>query len=154
MPLTPLAPGSIHVAYDDDKHQLMLYTGNLENNEYTIIGYAPCHIMQGGNIAEVSADGALKAADWGGHPIAGHDPAGTDTYVTIVTAPRRCRYLTAHCLTQSAMISIDGGSTDSLSVAVTGQIVFAGLDIPAGTKIQARNAKAGSNYASLYVCVW
>ena len=95
-----------------------------------------------------------KVADFGGHPILGTDAVGANTYASVVTAPKQCRYLHATCITNSAIVSIDGGSTDSLVVVAGTERLFVGLDIPAGANIQGKNETAGDNYADLHVSVW
>ena len=90
-----------------------------------------------------------------GQPVLGTDATGADTYVLVVAAPpgnRRYRHLSARCSTNSAIISLDAGTTDHLYLLAGVSMDIDGLDIRGA--VHAKNAVAASNYASLYVAVW
>ncbi len=90
-----------------------------------------------------------------GLPTQGTDATGEDTYATVVTAPGRVtHYASIYCVTQDAIVSFDGGTTDHLTIAAGVQHLFSGLEIPAGAVIQAKNKTGGANYASMFIAVW
>ena len=88
-------------------------------------------------------------------PEMGTDAVGADTYANVINGTaRQCQSLSAYCATQDAILSLDGGTTDHLYLQAGVQKVFHGLVIPEGAVIQAKNASAGNNYATLSVAVW
>ena len=90
-----------------------------------------------------------------GQPVHGTDATGADTYVEIIAAPtghRRYRHLVAHCLTQPAIISIDGGTTEHLYVPAGVNVAMNDVDIRGA--VHAKNAVGGSNYIKIHVSVW
>jgi hypothetical protein len=107
-----------------------------------------------GNRALVSPTGAQKVAEWGGTPVTGTDATGQNAYALIVIPGPDRTHLAASSVTNGAIISLDGGVTDHLPVCPGASVVFSGLYIPPQAGIYAKNAVAGSNYASLYVAVW
>ena len=107
-----------------------------------------------GNRGLVSPTGSVKVAEWGGTPVIGYDLAGADTYVLMcIPGPNRT-HIAASCVTNGAILSLDGGLADHLPVGPGASVVFSGLEIPPQAGIYARNAVGAANYASLYVAVW
>lgn len=156
MALIPMCRGSTFIAYDNETYEHLVCTGD-PIGDYTVLGPLRAGASlssRSGNCADVSADGALKCADYGGIPISGYDAAGADTYTTIVTAPRPCRYLHVYVATQAAIVSINGGDTAAFTIALGTSHLFSGLDIPTGAIVQAKNETAGQNYATLFISIW
>lgn len=91
-----------------------------------------------------------------GIPVSGTDATGADAYATIIaapTAPLFYTHLQAICATNDAILSVDGGTTDSFVVkAGADPIPIPGLQIREA--IQAKNRTGSSNYANLFVSVW
>jgi hypothetical protein len=106
-----------------------------------------------GNRALVSPTGSVKVAEWGGTPVMGTDATGQAAYALIVVPGPGRTHLAASCVTNGAILSLDGGAADHLPVGPGATVLFSGLEIPPQLGIYAKNAAAG-NYASLYVAVW
>lgn len=109
-----------------------------------------------GAAAKTLADVVMGLSDnaGAGLPVKGTDATGQDAYGTIVTAPARvCRNLFISVATKSAIISLDGGTTEHFLLPV-GNWTFTGLAIASGAEIQAKNADAGQNYTDLTISVW
>lgn len=90
-----------------------------------------------------------------GMPDTGYDATGQNAYAEIVAAPsgNRTYYnLEAGCETNAAVLSLDGGTTDHLTVPTTGKIAIHG--VPISGEIHAKNLTTDSNYAKLWVNVW
>ena len=89
-------------------------------------------------------------------PTYGTDAAGANTYVEVIAArtdPEVYNMLRVWCATQDAILSLDGGTTDHIYV-VAG-IAPETISLPnRSASIQAKNAAAGLNYATLFVQVW
>jgi hypothetical protein len=97
----------------------------------------------------------LESAAGVGLPTMGVDAGGQDGYAAILAAPNRvCRHLFVAVGANGAVISLDGGTTDHLSVPANTSWCFSGLAIPALASIRAKNLDAGSNYAGLRISVW
>ena len=96
----------------------------------------------------------------GGNPSQNyaHDATGQDDYATVLTTPddgvTRHNLLIMLEAGHDAIVSIDGGDTDSFYVPGNTRWVLSGLAIPPNTAIQAKNAAAGQNYTNLRVQVW
>ena len=154
----PCCPGTTFVLYDKTTREAQLCTGDFSIGNYEVLGPLHTGVRVGGangHDTDVSPDGALKAADWGGKPLHGTDATGADTYATVVNkVPRACRYLFACCKSNPALVSIDGGATEGLVVPASGSVMAPGLGIDKGATISARNANSGSNYTDLHVSVW
>ena len=90
------------------------------------------------------------------YPEYGTDAAGEDTYANVIaTTSREHHNISAYCATKSAIISLDGGTTGHIFVvAGAPPVQINGISIPKGAAIQAKNAAAGNNYATLSVVVW
>jgi hypothetical protein len=90
-----------------------------------------------------------------GLPVMGVDAAGQDAYAAIVAAPNRvCRHLHVSVDANGAIISLDGGVTDHLSVPANTAWQFSGLAIPALASLRAKNLDPGSHYTNLRISVW
>jgi len=157
MALIPLCQGTSNVAYDDETHEYVIYTGDIPSGTFTVLGVAKQGVTVNdyrGHRAEVSEDGALKAGDWGGAPVSGNDATGANAYATVLTTPRPVRYLHATVGANGAIISVDGGVSDAYALPANSERLFPAQDIAAGVTIQGKNLTAGSNYAALYISVW
>lgn len=157
MALVPLCPGTTNLAWDEETYEYVIYTGDLSSGTYTVLGVA----KQGatindyrGNRALVSVDGALKAGDWGGHPVLGSDATGANAYADVLVTPRPIRYLHVAVAANGAIISIDGGVSDAFAIPANTERLFPAQNIAGGVTIQGKNLTAGSNYTNLYVSVW
>ena len=108
-----------------------------------------------GNRAGVAECGALKVVQSSGLPQTGIDAAANtdDTYYDVMTTSRRCHYVSVYVATKGVQLSFDGGATNGPALEAGSQ-VFAGLDIPAGSVISARNAEVTADYTALIVSVW
>lgn len=92
-----------------------------------------------------------------GNPTSGADAVGADTYVEVIAAPAGNRgpytHLIVSCATKDAIISLDGGTTDHIQVSAgVLPMRLDGLSIRGA--IQAKNAAAGENYATLVANAW
>jgi hypothetical protein len=98
----------------------------------------------------------LAELEGGGVPVAGVGATGADSYATLVQTPARvCRHLAVQSGSGGdAVLSLDGGTSDSLSVPADAALALDGLRLAAGTDIQARNAQAGQPYTNLRISVW
>lgn len=83
------------------------------------------------------------------------DVAGADTYTTILTVGAAATNL-AFSLQGSndAILSIDGGVTEFMTLPAGYGDVLTNLTLAAGAVIQAKNKTPGSNYANLNISVW
>jgi hypothetical protein len=108
--------------------------------------------------ARVEADAAaLRVVPGSGLPAEFQtDAAGADAYATVLTTPNRvCHYLIFQLDPgNDAILSLDGGTTDHFFVTANQIYALDGLNIPAGSVIQAKNAVGGSNYTNLRISVW
>jgi uncharacterized membrane protein len=131
----------------------------------TPAGEAAFIMDENGNRAGVAECGALQVVQCSGLPQTGIDAAANadDTYYDVLITSRRCHTVAVFFQTHPVQISLDGGVTNGPAVAITaapglgtasGHVIFAGLDIPAGSVISARNALAASDYTNLIVSVW
>jgi hypothetical protein len=107
----------------------------------------------GREIANVSTANALNVVEMGGRPYCGSDAEGAATYVTILTVPRDCYHLYAVCATLPAIVSLDGGTTETLLISTVAPFTGNGIFIPAGTQIKAKDTAAG-HYVTLYITAW
>lgn len=159
MALYPITRGMAFLAYDDVQKMMVVCTGDVSSGEYEVIGPYAMSIGgdQGGNLM-VTPDGALLVIDHsGGPPIMGTIATGADTYAQIIIAPRYCTHLSAIVATKNAILSLDGGSTDSLALSLNSfgsMSDLSGLSIQKGSVIMAKNEVAGQNYANLHVSIW
>lgn len=93
----------------------------------------------------------------GGVPLAeGLDAAGADTFTTIFTCPAVVchRILVQLEPGYDAVLSLDGGTTDTLTMKANTQLLLDGLNLPAGSVLQAKNKTAGENYTNLRMLAW
>ena len=90
----------------------------------------------------------------GATPQSGTDATGADTYATVLTPSANfSRISITNEGANAAIVSIDGGTTDTF-IRIPGG--FAGTfhaAIRSGVAIQAKNASAGNNYSNLTVTV-
>jgi len=102
-------------------------------------------------VQEINGDGELGAA-----PQAyGIDAAGADTYTTVVTAGRDCSHIKISLEgANDAVVSLDGGTTDSFYIPANSAHVFDGVVIQNGATVQGKNYTGGSNYTKLTVTIW
>ena len=88
-------------------------------------------------------------------PAYGTDAAGANAYASVVaarTGEEYYDYLIAWCTTKSAILSLDGGTTDH-AVVLAGQAPMkVSFDQRQGA-IQAKNLVTDNNYAALYVII-
>lgn len=91
-----------------------------------------------------------------GIPVSGSDETGQDAYADIIaapTAPTFYTHLEAICATQDAILSVDGGTSESFVVkAGNYPLVVSGLQIRKA--VQAKNRTGSAHYADLFVSVW
>lgn len=96
-----------------------------------------------------------------GQPIYGLDAAGQDAYAEIIASPRgsgdeenkEYNNIYVWCATKDAILSLDGGTTDNVYVGAGKEpMKIEGVKITQA--IQAKNAAAGQNYATLVVIAW
>lgn len=106
-----------------------------------------------GNVASIF-EGHLQSSEHSGLPTTGFDTAGADAYTTILTAPRRCSHLFYMIATKDGILSLNGGVIPHFYLLAGTSDHLPGLDIPAGSVIQAKNFAAGQNYANLYISIW
>ena len=95
------------------------------------------------------------ALEYNGPPAYGVDAVGQDAYATVIAAPgteRRYSNLIAYCLTNDAILTVDGGTTDSIYVKA-GELVTLNNVFINGA-VQAKNATGGNNYTGLSITVW
>jgi len=86
----------------------------------------------------------------------GTDAAGANAYATVVTAGAEARHVKYNLSSSaySAVISLDGGTTDSFVVEAGEVGVLDGVLIAAGAAVQAKNLTPDSNYTNLYISIW
>ena len=102
----------------------------------------------------VSADGSVKVQEWGGNPLCGTSASGAAGYAYVLTPGPGRTHVAASCVTNGAVLSLDGGVSNALPVGPGATAMFHGIEIPADKGIYAKNAVGISNYASLWVAVW
>ena len=90
-------------------------------------------------------------------PTYGLDATGTDAYAEVIADPATAveyHWIAAGCASFPAILSLDGGTTDTIYVAaaLTGPLL---IHVDGGFKsVQAKNGTAQSNYTALWVQVW
>jgi len=118
-------------------------SGNAKPLATTSTGSSNTNIIEEGGVAIVTT------------PESGTDDTGADTYATILTPSKSFTHIAIiNEGTNPAVVSIDGGSTDTfVRIAGSSYQAFDQVAITA-TAIQAKNFTAGSNYTNLTVVVW
>jgi len=85
----------------------------------------------------------------------GIDTAGADTYTTVVTANAARTHMSVSLQgSNDAIVSIDGGTTDSFYIPANSIHVFDNLNIANSAIIQGKNASGGNNYTNLAITIW
>ena len=115
-------------------------------------GGSAVNIQDGGN--SITVDGTVTSTLSTAVPESGTDDVGADTYATILTPSTTFSHIMIiNEGGNTAVVSIDGGSTETFKRIPTGVLAFDGVAITA-TAIQAKNASSGENYTNLTIIVW
>ena len=98
---------------------------------------------------------ALGVIAGSGLPTQGTDATGQNSYATIVTCPARaCGNLLLSVGAYGAIVSLDGGTTDHLTIPANTAWNLSALAIPSGAVIKGKNLVTDSNYTNLAIAVW
>lgn len=99
---------------------------------------------------------AVEAIDNNTAPQAyGIDAAGADTYTTIVTADAERHHISISLQGENdAIVSLDGGTTNSFYIPAGSSHVFDNVLISDTANVQGKNADAGNNYTKLSITIW
>jgi hypothetical protein len=85
----------------------------------------------------------------------GIDAVGADAYTTVVTATAQRTHISISLQgSYDAIVSVDGGTTDSFYVIAGSVQTYDSVLLANGAMVQGKNANAGQNYTKLAITIW